>query len=45
MTSPPPTGFAGPLKVALPVARRSRFHCSRADMHYPAAVGFHKEHP
>ncbi len=27
--SPPPTGFAGPLKGALPVARQSRFHGSR----------------
>jgi hypothetical protein len=28
--SPPPTRFASPLKGALPVARQSRFHGSRA---------------
>jgi hypothetical protein len=36
MTSPPPTGFAGPLKGAPPVAWQSQFHGSHSDVHYGA---------
>jgi hypothetical protein len=39
MTSPPPTGFAGPLKGALSVAWQSQFHDSRAAGHDAAYSG------